>query len=123
MDHSLGDQLFVMLAKYGGEYRVPYIETDAEYKYLSVLLKGRPGTDTWVITDGGSDTYRYSQNRFSMGYDDGETFEDWHADTRRPLAEAFARAEVVAGEMRHERDQRRARMVARHEANRATAHP
>lgn len=123
---SLNDSIAQKLAEHAAEYRIPYIETEHEHRYLAVVRKGRQGTDTWIITDGGADAFRYDQCRFTMGYEDHETWEDYHAATRRPLAEAFAQAEAIAAEMRQEWDERRAAMIARHEAEeskRTKAHP
>lgn len=111
------ENYFRILGRYASAYKVPYWETQYEYRCLVVKRVGRLEEDRWVITDGeGHITWDWTTEKFCPGRHDGVTPEQWEAATVHPFAETFVLAERIAGEMRQEVTNQVAHAVARYEA-------
>lgn len=97
------ENYFRILGRYASQYKLPYWETQYEYRCLVVKRVGRLEDDRWVITDGeGHIVWDWEREVFCPGRHDDATPEQWEAATVHPFAETFVLAEKIAGEMRQE---------------------
>lgn len=99
-------------------FSFPYIHTKYEYRDLKVVLRGRPGEDSWAITD---EPYCYQPRGRRWAYErlPSSRTDRFLKASRMPLAQALPLAERLARSKKRRWDQRLARMIARQEAREA----
>lgn len=99
-------------------FSFPYIHTEYEYRDLKVVLRGRPGEDSWAIVD---EPYCYQPRGHRWAYErrPSSRTERFLRASRMPLAEALPLAEKLARGKVRIWNRRLARMIARQEAAQA----
>lgn len=100
------------------QFSFPYINTEYEYRDLKVVLRGRPGEDSWAIVD---EPYCYQPRGRRWAYErrPSSRTDKFLKASRMPLAQALPLAEKLARSQRRRWDRRIARMIARQEAAQA----
>lgn len=102
-----GREFAALLVDSVQEYKIPYVETFAEYHCLFVRRLRRLDGDVWIVTDG-SHWWNWEREVWTMD----QRWSSLEAQFGRPLQEAWALAEVKAAERRQQYED----FVARKEA-------
>lgn len=108
-----------VLEEYRGHatrFSFPYIDSEYEYRDITVELRGRPGSDSWAICDGFGMCYQPRGRRWAYERRPSSRTDRFMKASRMPLEEALPIAERLARRKAEEWQQRIARMIARQEA-------
>lgn len=100
-------------------FSFPFIDTQYEYRDITVELRGRPGSDSWAICDGFGMCYQPKGRRWAYESRPSSRTERFMKASRMPLEEALPLAERLAESAAKLWQKRLARMIARQEAARA----
>lgn len=97
------------------QFSFPFIHTEHEYRDIKVVLRGRPGEDSWAIVD---EPYCYQPRGRRWAYErrPSSRTDRFLKASRMPLAQALPLAERLARLKAKRWQQRLARMIARQEA-------
>lgn len=100
-------------------FSFPWIDTEHEYRDITVELRGRPGSDSWAICDGFGMCYQPRGRRWAYERRPSSRTDRFLKASRMPLEVALPIAERLAKAKAREWEQRLARMIARQEALKA----
>jgi hypothetical protein len=79
------------------EFTFPYLNTEHEYRYITVVQRGRQGEDRWAILDS-PHCYNRVTEIWEYEMRPSERDDEWMAQTRMPLAEAIPLAHRLSAE-------------------------
>jgi hypothetical protein len=96
-------------------YTFPFINTEHDYKFITVELRGTIGEDRWAIVDSPY-CYQPKGRRWAYERSNSSRTDRFLDASRMTLEEALPLAEKLAAGMRKEWETRLARMIARQEA-------
>lgn len=96
-------------------YDFPYINTEHDYRAISVVQRGRPGGNSWAIVD---EPYCYQPRGRRWAYErrSSSRTDKFLKASRMPLEEALPLAEKLSRGLARKWEKRLARMIARQEA-------
>jgi hypothetical protein len=97
-------------------FSFPFINTEHEYRDITVELRGRPGSDSWAICDGFGKCYQPRGRRWSYERRPSSRTDKYIKASRMSLEEALPIAERLAETEAKRWEKRLARMIARREA-------
>lgn len=97
-------------------FSFPFINTEYEYRDITVELRGRPGSDSWVICDGFGKCWQPRGRRWSYERRPSSRTDKFMKASRMSLEEALPIAERLAESMAKIWEKRLARMIARQKA-------
>lgn len=100
-------------------FSFPYIDTEYEYRDITVELRGRPGSDSWAICDGFGNCYQPRGRRWAYERRNSSRTDKFLKASRMPLEEALPIAERLAESTARTWETRLARRIAYMEARKA----
>lgn len=93
------------------EFTFPYLRTEYEYRYFTVVQRGHQGDDRWAILDS-PHCYNRVTKEWEYEMRPSEREDEWIAQTRMPLVEALPLALVLCAEKKIRALDRISRIVA-----------
>lgn len=95
-------------------FTFPYINTEDEYRYITVEHRGKVGEDRWAIVDSPY-CYQPRGRRWAYERSNSNRTDKYMDASRMTLAQALPLAERLAAGWKKKWDTRLARMIARQE--------
>ena len=77
------------------EFTFPYLEIEHEYRYFTVVQRGRQGDDRWAILDS-PHCYNRATQEWEYEMRPSERDDEWMSQTRMPLEEALPLAAMLS---------------------------